>query len=51
MGERRKEGVNIWSEGICLPKKPLCVSTAFLEVDEYLPADGKYQMQCLFGFA
>lgn len=51
MGERRRRG-DVWSDGICIPKKSSCVlSPAPLEVAEHLPANMKQQMDSLFCFA
>lgn len=41
-GGKKEEGGHIWSDGLCLPKKPLgAMSTTFLEVAECLHANGK----------
>lgn len=44
-GVKKEEGGDVQSGGVCLPKKPLCVTRpAFLDELEYLPADGKKWM-------
>lgn len=51
-GVKKEEGRGVWSDDICLPKKPLCMtSPAFLEVAEHLPAKGEQRMNSLFCFA
>lgn len=41
-GVNKEEGWDVWSNGVCIPKKPLrLMSPAFLEVAEHLPANGK----------
>ena len=41
-GVKKEEGEDVWSDGVCLPKKMLCVMIpAFLEVSEHLPGCGK----------
>lgn len=40
-GEKKEEGKDVWSAGICLPKKTVQLTgQAFLEVAEHLPANG-----------
>lgn len=47
-----EEGEGVWSDGIFLFKKQLCVMIpAFLRVAEHLPCDGKKQMKSLLYFA
>ena len=44
--EGRKEGEDIWSYGVCLPKLPLRVT----KMAKHLPADGTYWINSLFWF-
>jgi len=48
----KKDWGDIQSDGICLPKTPLCmVSPSFLVVAEHLPVNGKSRMNSLLCFA